>query len=342
VPSSRKWIANCPCMLIAFCLATVLLPLWPLSAADTTELLPRDPASWVNSPPLTTDALKGKGVVLWFFEETCPRCREKWPAMYDLAKRYEGQPVVFIAVNSGNSPAEVAQYAREVKLTWPIIVDPGRQFEQQWLDNPISLQNIHQCELILPSGSKMQGQWNNLEGSVKTALDGASWKIDPKTIPAVFLSTWQQVELGNYAAAANLLKKGLVTKNPEVKEAATRVNDFVQREMRSAVELAAKTRRDGDTWEAYQLYRGINSSFAGYDLPPEVAAAQKDLASEVKVKRQLDAAKSLEAIQKSFATARSDAARKKAIDRLQQFTTQFSDTDAGRNAKRMLEGNARP
>jgi thiol-disulfide isomerase/thioredoxin len=336
------WIRLTRPILIGLFVSNYVLLQESTAADEASELLPRDPTAWLNSPPLTTEALKGKGIVLWFFEETCPRCREKWPGLVELAKRYEGQPVVFIAVNSGNPPAEVGQYAKEVKLTWPIIVDPSRQFEKEFLTSEISLQNIHQCELILPTGQKRHGQWNNLDASVKTALEGAAWKIDPKTIPTVFLPTWQQVELGNYAAAANLLKKGLVTKNEEVKEAATRVNDFVQKELHSAVEHALQTRRAGDVWQAYQLYRGIQSSFAGYDLPPEVASAAKELAGEVRVKRQLDAAKSLESIQKSFVTARTDVARKKVVDRLQQFAAQFSDTDAGKNAQRMLDTSRRP
>ncbi len=332
-----RWCgAELPILLIALILLATTLA----KAEEAAELLPRDPAGWLNSPPLTTDALKGKGVVLWFFEETCPSCRGKWPGMYDLAKRYEGQPVVFIAVNSGNSPAEVSQYAKEVKLTWPVIVDPSRQLEKLWMNSEISLQNIHQCELILPSGQKRSGQWNDLDASVKTALEGASWKLDPKSIPAVFLPTWQAVELGNYAGAANLLKKGLATRNAEVKEAATRVNDFVQGELRSAVEMAAKTRQEGDAWRAYQLYRGVNTSFAGYDLPAEVASAQKELAIDAKVKRQLDAAKALEAIQKSSAAARTDVARKRVLDRLQQLATQFAETDAGMDARRFLDNNA--
>jgi len=103
--------------LAAAFVASGAFPRTQATAADTTELLPRDPTAWLNSPPLSVDALKGKGVVLWFFEEQCPRCRAKWPGMYELAKRFEGQPVVFIAVNSGTSPIEVAQYAREVRLT---------------------------------------------------------------------------------------------------------------------------------------------------------------------------------------------------------------------------------
>jgi thiol-disulfide isomerase/thioredoxin len=327
----------CSAALPKVLISLILLSAKWVKAEEAVELLPREASAWLNSPPLTTDALKGKGVVLWFFEETCPSCRGKWPGMYDLAKRYEGQPVVFIAVNSGNSAAEVAKYAKEVKLTWPIIVDPSRQLEKRWLNSEISLQNIHQCGLLLPSGQKQFGRWNDLDASVKTALEGATWKIDPKSIPAAFLPTWQAVELGNYAGAANLLKKGLATRNAEVKEAATRVHDFVQGELRSAVEMAAKTRQEGDAWRAFQLYRGISISFAGYDLPAEVASTQKELAIDAKVKKQLEAAKALEAIQKASVAARTDIARKRIMDRLQQLATEFADTDAGIEARRFLD-----
>jgi len=322
--------------LAAAFVASGAFPRTQATAADTTELLPRDPTAWLNSPPLSVDALKGKGVVLWFFEEQCPRCRAKWPGMYDLAKRFEGQPVVFIAVNSGTSPIEVAQYAREVKLTWPIIVDPSRQYEKLWWDQEISLQNIHQVGLILPTGGQQPGRWDDLEGSVKTALEGASWKIDPKTIPAVFLPTWQSIELGNYAAAASLVKKGLVTKNPEVKAAATKVNAFVQSEIQSATERAAKARSDGDAWRAYQLYNGITNSFVGYDLPAEISAALKDLQSDSKVKREVAAAKALEGIQKSLLAARSDTARKRIASRLEQFISQYADSEAAVSARQLI------
>ena len=54
---------------------------------------PADPAQWINSGPLSASGLKGKGIVLWFFEEECPRCRARWPALIESAKKFEGQPV---------------------------------------------------------------------------------------------------------------------------------------------------------------------------------------------------------------------------------------------------------
>jgi hypothetical protein len=41
-------------------------------------------------------------------------------------------------------------------------------------------------------------------------------------------------------------------------------------------------------------------------------------------------------------TARTDVAKRKAMERLQQFVGQFSDTDAGQNARRMLGSKESP
>ena len=306
-------------------------------AQETADLLPSDAASWINSPPLSAATLKGKGVFLWFYEEQCPNCRAKWPGLYELARKYEHDPVVFIAVNSGNSRGAIEQYAKSVDLAWPTIVDTARQTERRWFDNPISLQNIHQVGLILPSGQKTLGNWDDLEASVQKALKGATWKVDPKTVPAIFLPTWKQVEQGKYSAAAALLKKGLVTSNAEVKETATRVYAVVQDEMQRAVDQAAELRKRGDLWGAYRQYQAITTTFAGYDLPPEVAAAQKELAASTQVQKELEAAKALEGIKKTFPQARTEAARKRVITRLEQFARQHAETEAADEARQILD-----
>lgn len=325
-------------LLTVFSLSASVTALLPDCAVgqESADLLPSDPSAWVNSLPLSAESLKGKAVVLWFYEENCPKCRGKWPAMYDLAKKYADQPVLFVAVNSGTPRTAVEQYAKGVDLKWPIIVDPSRQFEKRWIDNEISLQNIHQVGLILPSGRKELGRWDDLEGTVQKALEGAQWKIDPATVPQALRPTWRLVELGKYSAAAPLLKKGLVTSNAEVKEAAARVHAIVQEELKTAAEEAEATRQGGDAWQAYRQYETIATTFAGYELPPDVAAAQKELAADPKVKQQLEAAKALEVIQKSFPSARTPAARKRVISRLEQFVKQFADTEAAEQAQQIL------
>lgn len=328
--------------LILIVLASASLGLAPAAAQQSAgdessgQLLPANPGMWLNSPPLTAETLKGKGVVLWFYEEQCPSCRKKWPDMYAVAKKFEGEPVVFIAVNSGNSRDEVAQYAKGVDLPWPVIVDPTREFEKLWLNNEISLQNIHQLGIILPSGQKTMGNWSEFENSVQKAAEGATWKIDPKTIPLAFQPTWRLVEMGKYAAASAMVKKGLATRNEEVKQAAMRVNTFVQDELKAAAERAGKLRESGDSWQAYQAYSELAAAFAGYDVPPEVVAAQKELAADEKVKQQVDSAKTLESIKKTF-PPKTDLAKKRIVRRLEQLIEQFPGTEAAAEAKSILE-----
>ena len=69
------------------------------SFAAEAPPLPSDPGVWINSPPLSVQQLKGKAVFLYFFEETCPRCREKWPALMEKSAEFKNQPIIFIAVN---------------------------------------------------------------------------------------------------------------------------------------------------------------------------------------------------------------------------------------------------
>lgn len=41
-----------------------------LPAQEQTVDLPSNPAQWLNSPPISLSAMKGKGAVLYFFEES--------------------------------------------------------------------------------------------------------------------------------------------------------------------------------------------------------------------------------------------------------------------------------
>ena len=81
-------------------LAVAQLP----SALAELPPLPTNAAQWANSSPLTYDGMNGKGVVFWYFEETCPSCAKKWGGLKALADAYADKPVLFVAVNSGSNP----------------------------------------------------------------------------------------------------------------------------------------------------------------------------------------------------------------------------------------------
>jgi hypothetical protein len=133
-----------------------------------------------------------------------------------------------------------------------------------------------------------------------------------------------------------MLKKGLVTTNTEVREAAQKVNAFVQDEIKAAVAKASELRKSGDDWRAYQAYRAVHASFAGYDLPAEVTLAGKELAASDKVKSEIEATKKLDAIKRSFPAATSDSAKRKIITRLEALTQQHAGTEAAAEAQQFL------
>ena len=194
-----------------------------LRQAKDAPQLPADPASWINSPPLSLAALEGKGVVLYFFEETCPVCRERWPELLATAKKFADKPVAFIAVNSGTPRAALQKYAQECHIDWPMIVDTSRQFEQAASVGPISLDNIYQIRVITSGGKIMSAQASGVEGAAKMALDGAAWTVDPANMPSAMRSTWLAVELGNYALAAPAIKKELRSAGGQARDAAKRL-----------------------------------------------------------------------------------------------------------------------
>jgi len=91
-------------------------------------------------------------------------------------------------------------------------------------------------------------------------------------MPPALLPAWTAIEMGDFASAAPLVKKGLATNKPEIKEAATKLNDAVQGIVKQEIDQAKTALAGGQKWQAFKTYQGISQRFAGYTLPDEVGA----------------------------------------------------------------------
>ena len=322
------------------CMAGVLsvFMLSTAAFAQTTKApeFPQDPAQWIHGRPISVENLKGKAVFLWYFSEQCPKCRAAWPGMMEMSKKYAGQPILFIAVNSGASKQVMEQYVRETGVAWPTLVDTSREFEKQSGITPeISLQNIHQLKVITADGRMQFGNWNDMEGTVASVLKGAKWKVDPKDIPGGLNAAWQAVEFGNYAAAGPSVTKALASRQADTKAAAEKLKSAVQVEIDAMLKAAKDAEEKGNAWEAYKLYGEMGSRFAGFDLPPEVEAAKKRLATDPKIKAAQMAQRDLDAAKKLLGTT-SAGSHKKAALMLEKIAKDTPDTDAGKEAQTLL------
>lgn len=295
--------------------------------------LPTNPAVWINFPPISNDMLAGKAAVLYFFEETCPRCAEAWPRVLTQAAKFEGEPVMFIAVNSGSSRLQLEAYLRKNKVNWPVICDSDRSFENQFAFM-ISLENIKQVRLLMPDGKFKNGDFDNIEGSAVDALRDAKWKIEPKDIPPVLHPAWLAIEFGNYPGAAQTLKKNLNGKG-EIKEAATLLNQFVLDDLTAQTDAAKKLLDDGKKWEAFKRYSAITIKFKGFAIPAEVNSTLKELATDDAIKEEQAAMRQFDFAMQ--AAARSPSARKGAIKQLEKLIKDHPDTEAAAEAQKVIE-----
>ena len=307
--------------------------------AEPPPTFPTDPNAWINAGPLSISGLKGKGIVLWFFEEDDANTRARWPAMMEATKKFKDQPIVFIAVNSGNPRAKTEAYFRQlqVKVTWPVLVDMSRDFEKACgLFQEVNAQNVSVFRYIKPEGEMQTGLVDDIEELADKAVEGATWKIDPSTIPDSLKPVWMAVEVGNYKGIASTLKKSASSSKADVKDATAKLMELVQKDID---ELSAKIKeaQDGSNpYRAFELLTELNDHFNGFELPKDVATLKKDLAKDAKVKAGQFATKALDLARKQMSAGnaglktKSEAALKKIIE-------EYPDTNLAKQAKAILD-----
>ncbi len=251
------------------------LPTHSSRGAQASLTLPTRPFGWLNSPPLESERLLGKGVVLWFFEEGCPRCIAKWTELYEIERQFQSQPVLFVAVNSGTSRNELARYLERANCRWPVICDEDRGFEKACGVPEISLNNIMQCRYIAADGSMQIANWNDVAGAARSALKRASWSLDESKVPPGLRDVSKDIEFGIYPRAIERLKQEY--RNPEARAQTQYLVDVVKQH---AIQAARDVEAQLTTMDSSQKYLTIQSyeeRFRGLPRPKFLTDAKLEL-----------------------------------------------------------------
>jgi thiol-disulfide isomerase/thioredoxin len=102
----------------------------PLDAGDDRIPAPEFPAGlkWLNSPPLRMEKLRGKVVLVDFWEYTCVNCIRTLPYLKAWQEKYKDKGLVIIGVHTpefefAKEEANVAKAAKDFGLTYPLVVD---------------------------------------------------------------------------------------------------------------------------------------------------------------------------------------------------------------------------
>jgi cytochrome c biogenesis protein CcmG, thiol:disulfide interchange protein DsbE len=114
----------------AICLSVLLMSLWWSSTviADAglriggglPSVTLQDIAGSAIKIP---DGIRGKVVVLHFWQAGCSSCKLEMPAMEGLYKKYRGKGLEVLAVNVGQKRETVKAFAAGLGVSYPLLID---------------------------------------------------------------------------------------------------------------------------------------------------------------------------------------------------------------------------
>jgi cytochrome c biogenesis protein CcmG/thiol:disulfide interchange protein DsbE len=90
----------------------VIAPMWTRSRVDADG-------------SLSLASLRGKVVVLNFWQSYCAPCTHEAPTISAAAKRWAGKDVVFVGVDEQDLRGPALKFIRRFDITYPIVADDG-------------------------------------------------------------------------------------------------------------------------------------------------------------------------------------------------------------------------
>jgi peroxiredoxin len=154
--------------LVAFtaCLLTPGIdPVWSQSKVDYKAVPILQPMKDVAPTPdfslstpdgkkISLKDFRGKVVLLNFWASWCVPCREEMPAMEKLYQEYKQKNFVVLAVAVKDRKQDAVDFVKELKLTYPIALDPNAQ-----VGNVYGAWGLPATYLIGPKGEGLARGW---------------------------------------------------------------------------------------------------------------------------------------------------------------------------------------
>jgi thiol-disulfide isomerase/thioredoxin len=140
---------------IGLVIGVVLMMLWLTTARHSPDLAPWPPDDRVafdtdialptlRGPLVRLSDFQGYVVLINFWATWCYPCRAEMPSMNALYQRYRSRTFTIIAIaNDVQGHAEVAPYAKQQNLAFPVLLDP-----QNTVGTRLQLQGIPTSYLL--------------------------------------------------------------------------------------------------------------------------------------------------------------------------------------------------
>jgi peroxiredoxin len=121
----RWFVLGCAALTVGAAHAQSLKP-WTGGATPALELA--DPDGNVHR----LADYRGKTVLVNFWATWCAPCRAEMPSMERLRREMEGRPFAILAVNVGEGPRLAREFAEQLALGFPILLDRETRVARAW------------------------------------------------------------------------------------------------------------------------------------------------------------------------------------------------------------------
>lgn len=142
-------------------------------AVDSNHIVPAYPFSRPRvgaSGTVSLASLRGKVVVLNFWQSYCPPCTREAPVVSSVAKQWEGKGVVFVGVDEQDLSGPATKFMKRFDITYPIISDDGPLIGHYGVTGYPETFFIDKAGRVIPLPANDQGQVGHIIGPATPKL----------------------------------------------------------------------------------------------------------------------------------------------------------------------------
>jgi thiol-disulfide isomerase/thioredoxin len=163
----------------------MLAVLMAIAAAPAERIASFDGGSgWINSPPLSPEQLRGKVVLVDFWEYTCINCLRTLPYLREWYRRYHDSGLVIVGVHTpefgfSGARANVAAAAKRLGVVWPIVLDKHVEIWKRYGNSIWPHEYLYDQSGRLVESFAGEGGYEQTESRIQALLKAA----DPHFVP---------------------------------------------------------------------------------------------------------------------------------------------------------------
>jgi thiol-disulfide isomerase/thioredoxin len=153
---------------------------------------------WLNSTPLSFRQLRGRAVLVDFWDYTCVNCIRTLPYVQAWHERYRDKGLTVIGVHTpeftfAQSESNVERGIREFRLTYPIVIDSNREIWKAFANRYWPTKYLLDKDGYLRYGHFGEGKYEECEQVIQELLR----EIDPAiTLPPIMEPVREEDHVG--------------------------------------------------------------------------------------------------------------------------------------------------